>query len=199
MHHLPPMIAEFLLTPFLIAWPCPGLYGKSALAVEKEITSEVEVSSIPLIPNHLILISSCNSSTLPVFPNDIHMLDGPILVLFPQEAVACAPAPGLSLAQGPESTTPPLEEYWRTLQPRGSPLQFRSLPDSLPYEGTSSYDWLKSAPCPLLSHSQLVALDVSADDLSIALQHSFKKYRFFKLVSYLVLKRHGTLKEFVKG
>lgn len=28
----PPMIAEFLLTPFLIAWPCPGLYGKSALA-----------------------------------------------------------------------------------------------------------------------------------------------------------------------
>lgn len=30
------MIAEFLLTPFLIAWPCPGLYGKSALAVEKD-------------------------------------------------------------------------------------------------------------------------------------------------------------------
>lgn len=37
MHHPPPMIAEFLLTPFLIAWPCPGLYGKSALAAEEEM------------------------------------------------------------------------------------------------------------------------------------------------------------------
>ena len=33
-HHAmtPPMMAKFLLTPFLMAWPCPGLYGKLALA-----------------------------------------------------------------------------------------------------------------------------------------------------------------------
>ena len=42
-HHAmtPPMMAKFLLTPFLMAWPCPGLYGKSALAVEEEIKSHV--------------------------------------------------------------------------------------------------------------------------------------------------------------
>ena len=31
----PPVMAEFLLTPFLMAWPRPGLYGKSALAASR--------------------------------------------------------------------------------------------------------------------------------------------------------------------
>lgn len=68
------MIAEFLLTPFLIAWPCPGLYGKSALAVEKDREREVEEGNAP---KNLRLISSHNSDTF-ISTNEIStMSDGP--------------------------------------------------------------------------------------------------------------------------
>lgn len=93
-----PMIAEFLLTPFLMAWPCPGLYGKSALAAEKEMKGQAGEWRTPLIPHDLTLIFSCNSSTRPVFANEIPISDVPVLLLFPMRTAATStPVPAASL------------------------------------------------------------------------------------------------------
>lgn len=82
VRHLPPMMAEFLLTPFLMAWPCPGLYGKSALAVEEEIKSHVyHLSRIIWYQFfHKILQHCLFSQMRPLF----HL--NPFCYCFPQES-----------------------------------------------------------------------------------------------------------------
>lgn len=69
LYHIPPMIAEFLLTPFLIAWPCPGLYGKSALAAERER----EWSRRGKRTNSSIFVSSHSSPTLHSYRWNLHL------------------------------------------------------------------------------------------------------------------------------
>lgn len=83
VRHLPPMMAEFLLTPFLIAWPCPGLYGKSALAVEEEMKRHIY--HLSQIIWYLVFHTTLQQ---PVFPNEISISSKPILLLFPRRITA---------------------------------------------------------------------------------------------------------------
>lgn len=121
VHHLPPMMAEFLLTPFRIAWPCPGLYGKSALAVEKEMESQLREWGSPLIPSDVAPVFSYNS-LLPVFPNEMPISGGRILLLLPRRITATStPIPaGFLHREG-------LQLLWKKIRDAnypGCPLQF---------------------------------------------------------------------------
>lgn len=94
------------------------------------------------------------------------------------------------------SAAVPLEEYQR--------LKLPGLPAPVPLtDKLMDYNiefWLKPASCPLLSHSQLVAVAVLNNELVRVCSITLKSNHFLILIFYMALTKHCTLEEyFIRG
>lgn len=184
------MIAEFLLTPFLIAWPCPGLYGKSALAVEKEVKSQVWESSVPLIPNNCIPIFSHNSSHFLFSPLRSPFQMEPPCYRVPWDSWPPTPALLFSFAWGPDKHCTWFGGTWENQKLPERLLQFHWQTSLCITIRFLRFVWnlLLSIFYPTPNWS----LDILIDELFIALCFSLKSNHFFTLIFYMALIIHWT-------